>query len=87
MTTENRTGEIINEITECAFCKRIDRKKKIIISSPKYDYDGPLVLHSKCNEALLFFGLLLRSSRVEDGHKLSQLANRLAGVQIKRRKD
>ncbi len=72
------------ELSECDYCKRSDRREKIIISSPRFDYDGPLELHTKCNEALLFYGLLLRSSSIKDGYKLSELANRLAGVQIRR---
>lgn len=74
------------EMTECALCKRTDRRKKIPIGSPRFDYDGPLYLHEKCNEALFFYGLLLRDSNIQDGHKLSELADRLAGVQIKTRK-
>lgn len=75
-----------NERSECALCKRTDRRKKIPISSPRFDYDGPLEFHPKCHEAILFYGLLLRSSSIKDGHKLVTLANRLAGVQIKTRK-
>jgi len=77
---------IKNERSECDYCKKTDRREKIEIGSPRFDYDGPLLLHPKCNEALMIYGLLLRSSSIKDGHKLSELANRLAGVQIKTRK-
>ncbi len=73
------------EVTECGYCKRTDRREKIIISEPG-EYDDSLSLHKKCNEALMFYGLLLRSSSIKDGHKLGELADRLAGVQIKTRK-
>lgn len=85
MTIENKTIEMKNERSECDYCKRTDRGEKIIISSPRFDYDGPLILHEKCNEALFFYGLLLRDSNIKDGHKLVELANWLAGVQIKTR--
>jgi len=78
---------IENERSQCDYCKRIDGRKKIEIHSPRFDDDdGPLLLHPNCNEALMFYGLLLRSSSIKDGHKLVNLANRLAGVQIKTRK-
>lgn len=84
MTKENKITEK-NEMIECDYCKISDEKEKIIISS-KYDYDGPLQLHEKCNEALLFYGLLLRVSNIKDPNKLVDLANQLAGVEIEVRK-
>ncbi len=74
-----------NELTECIYCERIDRREKILFSEIG-DFDDPTYIHYKCNEALMFYGLLLRSSSIKDGHKLGELADRLAGVQIKTRK-
>ena len=73
------------EMTECIYCKRTDRREKKLFSEPG-DFDDPVYIHNKCNEALKFYGLLLRDSNIKDGHKLVTLANRLAGVQIKTRK-
>ena len=75
-----------NELTECIYCERTDRREKKLFSVPG-DFDDPVYIHNKCNEALKFYGLLLRSSNIKDGHKLGELANRLAGVQIKRREN
>lgn len=85
MTIENKTIEMKNEMSECGYCKMVDEEEKIIISSPD-DYDGPLELHVRCNEALFFYAQLLRVSDIKDGYKLVDLANWLAGVEIKTRK-
>lgn len=82
---ENESTKIEREIERCGWCGESDREEKVY-ASPGDDIENPKPYHKKCFEALQAFGILCWSNSDEPMETLVKLANRIAGVETKKKK-
>lgn len=80
---ENQNKE--REIERCGWCGESDNKEKVY-SSPGDDIENPVAFHKKCFKALQTFGMLYAMNDGETRENQIKLANKIAGVETKKKK-
>jgi hypothetical protein len=85
MGIEQENSNIEREIERCDWCGEQDRLEKVY-ASPGDDIENPQAYHIKCFEALKTFMILSRSNSDEPMEILVKLANRIVGIETKKKK-
>ncbi len=85
MGIEDEKLSIEREIERCDWCGEQDRVEKVY-SSPGDDIENPRAFHKKCFSALKAFMMLNAMNDSETTESLVKLANKIAGVEIKKKK-
>jgi len=82
---EQESPDKEREIERCGWCGESDREEKVY-ASPGDDIENPHAYHRKCFEALQAFQILCWSNSDEPMEKLVKMANKIAGVETKKKK-
>lgn len=86
MTKENEENLSNNKNVRCEWCGLVDERKKFY-ASPGDDLENPEPFHEECLKALKYFTILASMETNKNEEQMIKLANRLAGVEIKTRKN
>jgi hypothetical protein len=85
MVVEQENPNLEKEIERCGWCGEQDNKEKVY-ASPGDDIENPQAYHVKCFKALNTFRMFYGSNSGETVESLIELANKIAGVETKKKK-